>query len=278
METNSPRNRRPQTHRDDDRARGRPPAPVLRMHRIGRSAHASENSILFLPPMRIARGAGQRGGGGLPILGTVQETAGGAGVRGAGMCREMSKHVEFRRLGDGRLAFQGALQTFHDRDVPLFGARVPLAAVEDECGGAKLNRGGDGVVFEEASKTGQRQGFELAHLVEEALVAFATDLDDGLLEARILFVPVVDGGTVDAGGIGGVGDGAALGQGQDGPGLIGGKAAESVEICRKLSNHRIPASKPTVLGDDVLELLNRNKFPCHMPNRIWSPQKVRPLV
>ena len=78
----------------------------------------------------------------------------------------------------------------------------------------------NGVVLEDSMEAHEGESIEFAHLVKEATVAFVEDLLDGALEARIVFVPVVDGGAVDGGGIGRGSDRAAMGEG-DGSSRLG---------------------------------------------------------
>ena len=62
-------------------------------------------------------------------------------------------------------------------------------------------------------------------MVDEAFVSIAADLFDGLFEVRIALEPIVDGRAVDAGRVGGGGNGAAISQGKGSLGLGGGERA-----------------------------------------------------
>jgi len=83
--------------------------PGFALHRIDRSAHASENSSTFLSPALIVRGASQRGGDRLLIFGTSQQTGAPAVLQPVALAADVDRRRVVRqaiqdRRGDDRVA------------------------------------------------------------------------------------------------------------------------------------------------------------------------------
>ena len=139
-------------------------------------------------------------------------------------------NVEGGRMLEGGAVLEGLVEVLHFREMPFFGAPVVFGTVEDLHGGAEVDGRGDGVVFEDAAETGEGEGFEVSHFVEEAEMALFLDVVDGGLEAGLAPIPVVDGGAVDTGGGRGGSDSATVGEGDGGAGLRGREREQGGEL------------------------------------------------